>query len=155
MATGERPHMALSAQWDELFAGAPPRSGGQEPPAAGMRLASANGKEGGGGAPDIQFSKSPWSSAGKVAGELRTGTAGALADLDSASEGVTAGTAGFGATAALEEIRTTWKDRLGAVRDECGRLDGVLRSVGKDFGEVDVKVGNDVKAVAPAEPKGR
>ncbi|PKV86950.1 hypothetical protein [Streptomyces sp. TLI_146] len=150
--------MALSAQWDELFAGAPLRSGGQEPSAAGMRLASANGKSAdgkGGGAPDVQFSKSPWSSAGKVAGELRTGTAGALADLDSASEGVTAGTEGFGATAALEEIRTTWKDRLGAVRDECGRLDGVLKSVGKEFGEVDVKVGNDMKAVAPAEPKGR
>ncbi|MFD9484707.1 hypothetical protein [Streptomyces sp. NPDC059991] len=146
--------MALSTQWEELFAGTPPRSGGQEPPAAGMRLASANGKDSG-GAPDIQFSKSPWSSAGKVAGELRTGTAGALADLDSASEGVTAGTEGFGATAALEEIRTSWKDRLGAVRDECGRLDGVLKSVGKEFGETDVKVGNDVKAVAPAEPKGR
>ncbi|WP_406343343.1 hypothetical protein [Streptomyces sp. NBC_00648] len=150
--------MALSAQWDELFAGAPTRPGGQEPPAAGMRLASANGKSANGtdsGAPDIQFSKAPWSSAGKVAGELRTGTAGALADLDSASEGVTAGTEGFGATAALEEIRTSWKDRLGVVRDECGRLDGVLKSVGKEFGETDVQVGNDVKAVAPAEPKGR
>lgn len=146
--------MALSAQWQELFAGTPAGPGGAEPPAAGMRLASANGKDGG-GAPDIRFSKSPWSSAGKVAGELRTGTAGALTDLDSASEGVTAGTEGFGATAALEEIRTSWKDRLGAVRDECGRLDGVLKSVGKDFGEVDVKVGDDVKAVAPAEPKGR
>ncbi|WP_369377478.1 hypothetical protein [Streptomyces sp. cg36] len=147
--------MARSAQWEELFAGSPPRSEGQPPAGSGLRLASAESKADGGGAPDIQFSKSPWTSAGGVAGELRTGTAGALTDLDSGHEGVTGATEGFGATAALEEIRTSWKDRLGAVRDECGRLDGVLKSVGKDFGETDVKVGNDVKAAVPAEPKGR
>ncbi|WP_188272839.1 hypothetical protein [Streptomyces sp. CBMA152] len=139
--------MSRSAQWDELFAGAPGGADGSGTASDGrMRLASA----GGSGAPDIQFSKSPWSSAGGVAGELRTGTAGALADLDAASEGVTKGTEGFGATAALEEIRTSWKDRLGSVRDECGRLGGVLKSVGKDFGETDVQVGNDVKAAVPA-----
>lgn len=148
--------MVLSAQWDELFAGTPPRPGGREPSAAGMRLASANSKEGGGGggAPDIRFSKSPWTSAGKVAGELRTGAAGALTDLASASEGLTAGTEGFTATAALVEIQKSWNDRLGAVRDECGRLDGALRSVGKDFGETDVRVGDDVKAAVPAAPAG-
>ncbi|MFK8912412.1 hypothetical protein [Streptomyces sp. YS-3] len=41
--------MALSAQWDELFAGAPPRPDARPPSATGTRLASANGKEGGGG----------------------------------------------------------------------------------------------------------
>ncbi|MFG2148296.1 hypothetical protein ACGFRG_29515 [Streptomyces sp. NPDC048696] len=140
-----------------MFAGAPGAPGG--PGGVGtdsggrMRLASAGGTGGpggGSGAPDIQFSKSPWSSAGGVAGELRTGTAGALADLESASEGVTKGTEGFGATAALEEIHASWKDRLGTVRDECGRLGGVLKTVGKDFGETDVQVGQDVKAAAPA-----
>ncbi|MCP3822483.1 hypothetical protein NLX86_31675 [Streptomyces sp. A3M-1-3] len=119
-----------------------------------MTLASADGAGGGGkGGPDLKADQAPWASAGGVAGALRTATA--LTELETSGEGVAGGTEGFTATAAVTEVRTGWKDRLTSVRDECARLEGALRSAGKDFGERETATRQKIKAAMPQQPKNR
>ncbi|SED01196.1 hypothetical protein [Streptomyces sp. TLI_105] len=118
--------MALDARWQEII--------GEQP--ATMSLAGLAAPDGGGGGgPDLKTDVGPWHSAGNTAGELRTSTSNSVTDLDTANEGVTGSTAGFDSSAALTEILGTWKTRLTAVRDECGRLEGALKAAGRDFGE--------------------
>ncbi|MFV0129122.1 hypothetical protein ACLGI4_15685 [Streptomyces sp. HMX112] len=141
--------MALNAKWDELFGG--------DGTAAGMTLASATapagaGGGGDGGGPDLKADQGPWTSSGGVAGELRTTTATAVGELAGAHEGVVAGTEGFGSTATLNAVHDSWKTRLGAVRDECGRLEGALRSAGKDFGERETDTTRKMTSAAPGRP---
>ncbi|MFF0423976.1 hypothetical protein ACFYUJ_06130 [Streptomyces sp. NPDC004520] len=100
-----------------------------------MSLAGLAAPDGGGGGGDLKVDVGPWHSAGNTAGELRTSTANSVTDLDTANEGVAGSTAGFDSSAALDEILGTWKTRLSAVRDECGRLEGALKAAGRDFGE--------------------
>ncbi|MBB4982291.1 MULTISPECIES: hypothetical protein [Streptomyces] len=116
--------MALNAKWQEII--------GEQP--AAMSLAGLPAPEGGGGG-DLKADVGPWHSAGNTAGELRTSTSNSVTDLDTANEGVTGSTAGFDSSAALTEILGTWKTRVSAVRDECGRLEGALKAAGRDFGE--------------------
>lgn len=116
--------MALNAKWQEII--------GEQP--AAMSLAGLPAPEGGGGG-DLKADVGPWHGAGNTAGELRTSTSNSVTDLDTANEGVTGSTAGFDSSAALTEILATWKARVSAVRDECGRLEGALKAAGRDFGE--------------------
>ncbi|MFI1014632.1 hypothetical protein [Streptomyces sp. NPDC020965] len=140
--------MTLNTQWQELF--------GTEHPGAGMTLATADGRGGGGGdgGPDLKADQTPWSGAGGVAGELRGSTASAMTELETALEGVTGATEGFMATAALTEIRTGWQDRLTSVRDECERLDAALRGAGKDFGERETRTKEQIASAVPQPKKG-
>ncbi|MFD5113858.1 hypothetical protein ACFWNG_16325 [Streptomyces sp. NPDC058391] len=134
--------MALNEKWAELF--------GHDSPGTGMNLASAatpvdgSGRGGSGGhdgrgGPDLKVGQGPWTTASAVANGLHTSSATALTDMNTASEGVTGATEGFTSTAALNEIRTSWKERLSAVRDECARLEGALKSAGKEFGEQETR----------------
>ncbi|MFF2061620.1 hypothetical protein ACFVWZ_07455 [Streptomyces sp. NPDC058200] len=125
--------MALNEKWAELF--------GHDSPGTGMNLASAaTPVDGGGrGGPDLKVGQGPWTTASAVANGLHTSSATALTDMNTASEGVTGATEGFTSTAALNEIRTSWKERLTAVRDECARLEGALKSAGKEFGEQETR----------------
>lgn len=139
--------MALNAKWEELFGG---DSSGTR-----MALASTDAPGGGGGkgGPDLKADQGPWTTAGTVAGTLRTASVSALTELDTASDGVAGGTEGFTATAALTEVRTSWKGRITSVRDECGRLDGALKSAGKDFGEQETFIKQKMQSAAPQPPK--
>ncbi|MCP3821020.1 hypothetical protein NLX86_23875 [Streptomyces sp. A3M-1-3] len=126
--------MALNAKWGELF--------GDDSPGARMTLASTDGPPGAGntgGGPDLEVSEGPWTTAAGVANALNTSSASALTELDTASEGIAGGAAGFTSTPALEEVRTSWKGRLASVRDECLRLEGALKSAGKEFGEQEIR----------------
>lgn len=105
------------------------------------------------------MSEGPWTSASGVSSELTISTNTALSRLDSAHEGVIPTLEGFLLPAILGEVRTSWKGRLEDVRNECTRLEGSLKSVGKEFGEVNhrVKSGFDSlhsNGAAPAD-KGR
>ncbi|QGZ49796.1 hypothetical protein GPZ77_16730 [Streptomyces sp. QHH-9511] len=145
--------MALNAKWDELF-GETSHPG--QPPAS-MNLAGLPSPDGrGSGDPNLKADEGPWHKAGNTAGELRTSTTTSLTDLDSANEGVTGATAGFDSSAALTEIFGTWKTRLTAVRDECGRLESALKSAGRDFGEREADTQRKIAAEspAPAQKKG-
>ncbi|WP_063740684.1 hypothetical protein [Streptomyces flavochromogenes] len=139
--------MALNATWEELF-------GGSAPPGqpATMTLAGVPAPDSGGGGGDanLKADVGPWHEAGNTAGELRTSTGTSLTDLDTANEGVGGGTAGFASSGALTEILGTWKTRLTAVRDECGRLEGALKSAGRDFGERETATQRKIAAEAPA-----
>ncbi|HET6358379.1 hypothetical protein [Streptomyces sp.] len=120
--------MALNEKWQELFGG----------DSSGTRMTLASTDPPGGGAkggPDLKADQGPWTTSGGVAGALRTASVSALTELDTTSKGVAGGAEGFTATAALAEVRISWKGRITSVRDECGRLEGALKSAGKDFGE--------------------
>ncbi|MBT2445016.1 hypothetical protein J7E93_33995 [Streptomyces sp. ISL-36] len=146
--------MALNAKWDELF-GETAQPGHQP---VSMNLAGLPAPDGGGGSgdPNLKADEGPWHKAGNTAGELRTSTGTSLTDLDTANDGVTGATAGFDSSAALTEILGTWKTRLTAVRDECGRLEAALKSAGRDFGEreADTKRKIAAEAPVPAQKKG-
>ncbi|MEV6249660.1 hypothetical protein AB0M38_26175 [Streptomyces sp. NPDC051742] len=152
--------MALNATWDQLFGG----PAATERPAA-MNLAGLPGPEQdgpfgqngpGGGDANLKADAGPWHSAGTTSGLLRTSTATSLTDLDTANEGYAAGTAGFDSSSALTEILGTWKARLTAVRDECGRLEGALKSAGRDFGERedDTRRKMAAESTGPGQKKG-
>ncbi|MFD3760725.1 hypothetical protein [Streptomyces sp. NPDC058622] len=122
---------ALPTRWQALFG---------EP--AGMTLASAGGPSGGGnsgngGDGDLNHAGGPWSGAASASGELRISTATALGRMAAAHDGIAAGTAGLGATAALAAVRTSWEERLSSVRDECGSVQSALLTVAREIGEVD------------------
>ncbi|MFI6687779.1 hypothetical protein [Streptomyces sp. NPDC050485] len=107
----------------------------------------------GSGGPDLQISDAPWTSAAKVAKELRTSTHDGLTELKGSGGGIGGGTEGFDCTAALKELQPTWEARLESVRDECDRLNGALGKAGKSFGEVDHGVKDKVGSVhTPAKP---
>ncbi|MER8046785.1 hypothetical protein [Streptomyces sp. NPDC094032] len=135
--------MALNAKWQEII--------GEQP--AAMSLAGVPAPDGGGGGgPDLKADVGPWHGAGNTAGELKTSTTSSVTDLDTANEGVTGGTAGFDSSAALTEILGTWKNRLTAVRDECGRLEGALKAAGRDFGEREADTQQKVAAEGARQP---
>lgn len=136
--------VALNAKWDELF--------GTGDSGARMSLASTEpaGGAGGGGEADLKADEGPWTRSGGVAAELRTSTSSSLTDLTTANEGVAGATAGFASGDTLTTVLETWKNRLTAVRDECGRLDPALRSAGRDFGEREADTRRKIAAESPA-----
>lgn len=57
--------------------------------------------------------------------------------------------------AILGEVRTSWKGRLEDVRAECTRLEGSLKTAGKEFGEVDHRVKGGFDALRPDGADGK
>ena len=139
--------MALNATWEELFGGSTPPG---QPVTMTLAGVPAPDSGGGGGNANLKADVGPWHEAGNTAGELRSSTTTSLTDLDTANEGVGGGTAGFASSGALTEILGTWKARLTAVRDECGRLEGALKSTGRDFGEREAATQRKIASEAPA-----
>ncbi|WP_372351499.1 amino acid ABC transporter permease [Streptomyces sp. KL116D] len=103
--------------------------------------------EGTGGGGTLKHKGGPWTKAAAAADELQTSTITARVNLRSAHEGVTTGLAGLASATALKSVLTSWNDRLGRVRDECGALEPKLRQVAVDLGEVDAQVGDKSRAV--------
>lgn len=136
-------------EWEQLKRAAAERHGTQ------MQLnqfpADITGDTGGaastGANVDLKASKGPWTRASGVAKELHLSAQSGLTELTDAHAGVGGGTDGFACTAALEEVRSSWDDRLTAVRDECDRLEGALARTGRDFGELDPSVAAKVGGV--------
>ncbi|MEU6294437.1 hypothetical protein [Streptomyces erythrochromogenes] len=119
----------LPSHWQALFG---------EPPAMRLASAAAPGGGGGGGDADLAHSGGPWTKASVAAGELRVTTAEGLGKMSAAHEGISAGTTGLAATAALAAVRESWERRVAAVRDECGSVQSALLNVAREIGEVDV-----------------
>ncbi|WP_267242801.1 hypothetical protein [Streptomyces sp. PR69] len=143
--------MALSEKWQELFGDAETGAERGGSGGTGMRLAStdgggsAGGNGGGGGGSDfdLKSSKGPWTAASGVAGALHTSSSSALTELETASKGVADNAKGLDSTSALAEVLTSWKGRLTAVRNECSRLEGALKTAGKEFGEREEQTRHD------------
>ncbi|MET9953111.1 hypothetical protein ABZ135_16360 [Streptomyces sp. NPDC006339] len=94
---------------------------------------------------ELRHSGGPWSRASATAAELRTSTETSRSALGRGHEGLAAGApaaAGLTAVAALAGLRTSWEERLAAVRDECEALRGALLTVAREMGETDSAVGN-------------
>ncbi|MFI1400155.1 hypothetical protein [Streptomyces sp. NPDC020681] len=125
--------MTLNEKWSGLF--------GNDSSGTGMKLAHADpgGGSGNGGEPDLKVSSGPWTTASSVANALHTSSASALTELEEAAKVDAKRTEGFDSTAAMAEVLTSWKGRLTSVRDECTRLEGSLRSAGKEFGEQEIE----------------
>lgn len=128
--------MALNAKWGELFGSDSTGTG----TGTGMKLASVDAPGGGGdsGSTDLKAGQGPWTTASGVADALHTDSASALTDLETAAKVEAKNTEGLDSTAAMDEVLTSWKGRLTAVRDECLRLQGNLRTAGKEFGEREI-----------------
>ncbi|MET8983035.1 amino acid ABC transporter permease [Streptomyces sp. NPDC004539] len=89
----------------------------------------------------------PWTKAAGTAGDLRTGTDTSGTDLRTAHDGITGSLEGLASLGTLKTVLTSWDERLGAVRDECGNLVPALRQVAKDMGEVDAAVADKSRSV--------
>lgn len=124
--------MALNAKWEELF--------GNDSSSTGMKLASTDAPGGGGasGDPDLKVGQGPWTTASGVANALHTSSASALTELETAAKVEAKSTAGLDSTKAMGEVLESWNVRLTAVRNECRRLEGSLKTAGKEFGEQEV-----------------
>lgn len=143
---------AYSESWQRLIDQADQGTGGASN--ARMSLASAGGSSSGASGGDLKHSDRPWTTAAGVADALRTSTATAKSKLASAHEGVAAGNEGLASVGVLTAVLTSWEDRLGAVRDECGSLAPKLRLTAKDLGEQDVKVKSSLQGIdAPSDAK--
>lgn len=138
-------------RWQELFELAErPRDSHT---GTGMSLASVAGGPGAPGAKGatgvLKHEAQPWTTAAAAAGAIRTQTASANAKLASAHEGVDSGVAGLASLGALKTVLTSWERRLGAVRDECGYLDPVLKRVATDQGEYERTLRSSFQQAAP------
>ncbi|MFF0559103.1 hypothetical protein [Streptomyces sp. NPDC004266] len=143
--------MSLSERWQELFG---PADGG----AAVMSLASTAPEAGTGGGANgrLKYSGGPWTSASGTAGDLRTSTETSRSALGPGHEGVEAGAVGLTSVAALKSVRTSWEERLRALRDECEQLKGTLLTVAKEMGETETAIETSFKGVdGGAEAGGR
>ncbi|MDQ0986114.1 hypothetical protein [Streptomyces sp. V2I9] len=114
-----------------------------------MKLASASSTTGGreSGAGNLKHSKGPWTSASGTAGDLRTRAETSRSVLKSGHEGIQAKTVGLSSATALTRVLTSWEDRLRAMRDECGQLQGNLLTVAREMGESEAAVKSSVKGV--------
>ncbi|MFD5324182.1 hypothetical protein [Streptomyces sp. NPDC127092] len=131
--------MSYSQRWQEVFG---PLEGD-----ARMTLASTAPEPGASGPGNLKHTGGPWTSAAGTAGELRTSSETSRTTLGPGHEGVTTGGAGLTAVAALAAVRTSWEERLAAVRDECDALQGALQKVAKEMGETDIGVRNEFAKV--------
>ncbi|MFJ2915985.1 amino acid ABC transporter permease [Streptomyces sp. NPDC087307] len=136
-------------EWEQLKAGAAERH------ATAMQInglqrgdGSGGSTGGGGGTGTLKHKGGPWTKAAGTADGLQTSTITAKADLRRAHDGTAGGLAGLASLGALTSVLTSWEERLGRVRTECGSLEPKLRQVAVEFAEVDAEVGNSAKAVA-------
>lgn len=108
----------------------------------------------GGGAGTLKHKGGPWTQAAGTADDLQTSTITAKGDLRNAHVGAGGGLAGLSSLGALKAVLTSWNDRLGGVREECGALEPKLRQVAVELGEVDVRVGDEAKSVTVPGARG-
>ncbi|MEN2421903.1 hypothetical protein AABB02_27840 [Streptomyces rimosus] len=135
--------MEFRETWDQLVSAARQKSVSvtqDSDHTSRMTIASAGSAGSGGGSADLKFSQAPWMSASRVASQLQASTGAAVTKLNAAHEGVTWGLEGFLTPAVLDEVRTTWVERLEAAKTECQRLEGALIATGKSLGEADSRV---------------
>ncbi|GAA3374879.1 hypothetical protein GCM10020367_40460 [Streptomyces sannanensis] len=125
-----------------------PTPGGAREARMSLASAAADGSGGSAGGGELKHSHGPWTSASGTAGDLRTSTEQSRSRLRPGHEGATSGLTGLSSLAALTSVLDSWEDRLTAVRDECGSLQGSLATVAKEMGETDDEVGQSVRAVA-------
>ncbi|MGW2105674.1 amino acid ABC transporter permease [Streptomyces sp. NPDC001948] len=109
--------------------------------------AKSAGAGGGGGTGTLKHKGGPWTKAAGTADGLQTSTTTAKVDLRRAHDGTVGGLAGLSSLGALKSVLTSWDERLGRVRAECGSLEPKLRQVAVEFAEVDAGVGDSAKAV--------
>ncbi|MFF3768830.1 hypothetical protein [Streptomyces sp. NPDC002232] len=130
--------MSYTERWQQLFG---PADGG----GAVGGLASAG--TGGGASGRLRHSRGPWTSASGTAGDLRTSAETSRSALGPGHEGIEAAAAGLTSVAVLRSVRTSWEERLQALRDECEQLDGTLLTVAKEMGETETAVERSFKDV--------
>ncbi|MFE3940643.1 amino acid ABC transporter permease [Streptomyces sp. NPDC059118] len=136
-------------EWEQLKAGAAERHATAMQINGLQRGDGSGGPAGGaGGTGTLKHKGGPWTKAAGTADGLQTSTITAKADLRRAHEGTADGLAGLASLGALTSVLTSWEERLGRVRAECGSLEPKLRQVAVEFAEVDAEVGNSAKAVA-------
>lgn len=71
-------------------------------------------------------------------------------ELETAHEGLLAGTGGLTAMAELGAVRESWTRRFEAARGECRALAGKLRAVARNQGETDEAVRSAFASVPPS-----
>ncbi|MFF9429893.1 hypothetical protein [Streptomyces sp. NPDC014746] len=130
--------MSYTERWQQLFG---PADGG----GAARGLASAG--TGGGASGRLRHSGGPWTSTSGTAGDLRTSAETSRSALGPGHEGIEAGAAGLATVAVLRSVRTSWEERLRALRDECEQLEGTLLTVAKEMGETETAVEKSFKDV--------
>ncbi|MFJ1831430.1 hypothetical protein, partial [Streptomyces sp. NPDC088178] len=88
----------------------------------------------------VRHSDGPWLRAAGGAEAMRTHLGPVKTELETAHEGLLAGTAGLTALAELGAVRESWERRFEAARGECGALAGKLRAVARAQGETNETV---------------
>ncbi|MGW3090398.1 amino acid ABC transporter permease [Streptomyces sp. NPDC001108] len=114
---------------------------------AAARRTDPPGGGGDGGGATLRHTRGPWTKAAATADELQTRTITAGTDLRGAHDGTADGLAGLSCRRTLGTVLTSWDERLGRVRDECGSLEPKLRRVAVELGEADAEAGRSVGAV--------
>ncbi|MFE1785089.1 WXG100 family type VII secretion target [Streptomyces sp. NPDC059506] len=74
-------------------------------------------------------------SAAAVGTDLKQSVQTGIQELDAVQESVPGHTRGFAFATALSTVHTSWKNRLGDVRDECGAVARALRSSADNYEE--------------------
>ncbi|WP_405715081.1 hypothetical protein [Streptomyces sp. NBC_00046] len=106
---------------------------------------------GGGDVGDVlKHSAGAWLRAAGGAEGMCTHLGPVKSELETAHEGLLAGTGGLTAMAELGAVRESWTRRFEAARGECRALAGKLRAVARIQGETDETVKSDFASVAPA-----
>lgn len=134
--------MSLSERWQALL-------GSADDGGAVMSLASTAPEPGTGGGADgrLKHSGGPWTSASGTAGDLGAGAETSRSLFGPGHEGLGVGAAGLTSVTALTGVRTSWEERLGALRDECEQLKGTLLTVAKEMGETETAIEKSFKGV--------
>lgn len=106
----------------------------------------------GGGGDVLKHSDGAWLRAAGGAEGMCTHLGPVKSELETAHEGLLAGTGGLTALAELGAVRESWTRRFEAARGECRALAGKLRAVARAQGETDETVKS---AFAPVASVGR
>ncbi|MFF1504589.1 hypothetical protein ACFVZR_33080 [Streptomyces sp. NPDC058316] len=109
-------------------------------PGGRQRLSDLAGLKSGGDGDVLRHSDGPWLRAAGGAEAMRTHLGPVKTELETAHEGLLAGTAGLTALAELGAVRESWERRFEAARGECGALAGKLRAVARAQGETNETV---------------
>ncbi|MFE3907639.1 hypothetical protein ACFXPY_47430 [Streptomyces sp. NPDC059153] len=121
-------------------------------PGGRQRLSDLAGEAGGGGRDVLKHSDGVWLRAAGGAEGMCTHLGPVKSELETAHEGLLAGTGGLTALAELGSVRESWVRRFEVARGECGALAGKLRAVARAQGETN----ETVKAsFAPVASPGR
>ncbi|MEU9622338.1 MULTISPECIES: hypothetical protein [unclassified Streptomyces] len=108
-------------------------------PGGRQRLSDPVGEAGGGG-DVLKHSDGAWLRAAAGAEGMHTHLGPVKSELETAHEGLLAGTAGLTALAELGAVRESWERRFESARGECGALAGKLRAVARTQGGTDETV---------------